>query len=448
MVGRLRSASQLLARLGYRARQEIHGGAWADAQPPQVRHNLRWFWFDGFFSAASDNIILTYLTLYVLALGASGIQIGLMSSLSSLSATLLLLPGALLAERIGRRKNITVISGGIFSRLMVLLLVFVPLVFPPGLVVVAAIGLSVLRDALANLSLPAWVSLTADIVPISHRGRYFGSRNIYMIIIGMATTLLGGEVITRLGQPLGYQIALGLAFGLGMISTISFARLRDPHPQARVTAQKVELSPIKLLKPLWSTRAFLAFSVTAALWNFSLNIAGPFFNVYMVQNLNASATTVGLLSIVSSLSSLPAQYFFGPLTDRLGPRRVMMITGLLIPFLPFSWLFITASWQIIPLNIFSGFMWGGYSLAAFNILLEVTPHAQRERTTALYQILVALSLAGGAALGGFLVSQFGYKSIFLGSAIGRWVSAGLFARFVPPSLGAPPDKDLDTTPVA
>jgi len=104
------------------------GGNWALTLPSGVRRNLRWFWGDGLLAAASDNIVVTYLVLYVLAMGASRAQIGLLSSLSSLSAALFLLPGALLVERLGRRKEITLMAGGGAARLILLVLALVPLV--------------------------------------------------------------------------------------------------------------------------------------------------------------------------------------------------------------------------------------------------------------------------------------------------------------------------------
>jgi len=413
------------------ADQQIHGGDWADAQPAAIRHNLKWFWFDGVLSSASENIIITYLALYVLALGASSAQIGWLSSLSSLSATIMLIPGALLVERIGRRKQIILLSGGVAARLVILLLVVTPWCFAGAGVVSIAIAFAVLRDGLNNLSLPAWVSLTADIVPLSWRGRYFGLRNIYMSIAGMASILVVGEIITRSDKPLGYQVALALAFGVGMLSTYSYAHLREiRQPSISRSAKQSAVSPLGILRALWASPVLLAVSLTSALWNFSLNIAGPFFNVYMVQHLFATPTMVGFLSIVSSLSGLPAQRILGPLADRWGPRRIMMVTGFIIPVLPFSWLFINAPWQIIPVNLLGGFIWGGYSLAVFNLLLELTPQELRARTTALYQVIVSVSLAAGAALGGVLVTQSGFKAVFLASAIGRFIAAVLFARFV------------------
>jgi predicted MFS family arabinose efflux permease len=42
-----------------------------------------------------------------------------------------------------------------------------------------------------------------------------------------------------------------------------------------------------------------------------------------------------------------------------------------------------------------------------------------------------LGLAGGAAIGAWVVTVWGYQAIFLCSAIGRMVAAFLFVRFVP-----------------
>ncbi len=113
---------------------------------PLTRHNMRWFWFDGLFASASENIIVTYLVLYLLALGASKAQIGLLSSLSSLSAALVLLPGAMLVERFGKRKQITVILG-VFTRLAIALLALIPLVLSGQAAIYAVIMFSVARDA-------------------------------------------------------------------------------------------------------------------------------------------------------------------------------------------------------------------------------------------------------------------------------------------------------------
>jgi MFS family permease len=404
------------------------GGDWAYSLPVEIQRNLHRFWYDGLFASASDNIIVTYLTLYVLALGATRAQIGLMSSLSSLSAALLLLPGAMLVERFRRRKELTVLFGGLVARFALLLLALIPFFLGEKGLIIGAIALSVGKDAFANLAFPGWISITADIVPMAGRGRYFGSRNFVMGIAGMVTVLAVGELITRVGQPSGYQLAIALAFLLGMISTYNFAQLKEPPPNAPTTP--VSMSPRVLWRDIRSHPAFLALAITSALWNFSLNIAGPFFGVYMVQNLKATATLVGMMSVVTSVSSLVFQRRLGKLADKWGAHRMMLISGLLIPILPLSWAFVTSIWHVIPINILSGLFWGAYNLASFNLLLELTPGEQRARYSAIYQIIVTAALAGGAAFGSWLITRWGYVAIFIGSGVGRLTAALLFARFV------------------
>ena len=407
------------------------GGEWAVSLSEQIKFNLYWFFFDGLFASASDNIVVTYVTLYILALGATRGQVGLMSSFSSLSAAVLLLLGAILVERYGHRKEFTVIFGGGIARLAILVLALLPLFIGKQAIVWVAIVFSVARDSFGNLAFPAWMSFTADIVPMEGRGRYFGSRNFIMGITGMLAILLVGELITRTSIPLGYQISLGLAFAFGMLSTFSFGHLRDPKGSLPPVKTAGSFSPSAMLREIQAHPVFLALSLVMAFWNFSLNIAGPFFNVYMVENLKFTASMVGITSIISTVASLLIQRRVGRLSDRWGPRKVQLISMFFIPILPLAWIYITQLWHVILLNSFGGALWGAFNLVSFNFLLSLTPDAQRARYSAFYQILVMLALAGGAAFGAWVVTQWGFQAIFLCSGIGRIIAVLLFVRFVP-----------------
>lgn len=142
--------------------------------------------------------------------------------------------------------------------------------------------------------------------------------------------------------------------------------------------------------------------------------------------------------MVSTLSALPGQRLFGVLADRWGPRRVQLITGLLIPLMPWAWAMTRSPWHVVPIELGAGFLWAGYNLASFNLLLLLTPEDRRSRYTALYQIVVMAALAGGAALGGGVASRWGYTTIFVLSGLGRLSAALLFARFVYKRVPASP----------
>ena len=104
------SLSFLWQRLRRSAAIITAGGSWSVQLPDGVQRNMRWYFLDGVFSSSQEAINLTYLTLFVLALGASKAQIGLMTSLASLAAVALLIPGAVLAQRFGKRKWVVVAS--------------------------------------------------------------------------------------------------------------------------------------------------------------------------------------------------------------------------------------------------------------------------------------------------------------------------------------------------
>jgi len=401
------------------------GGRWTDPLSPPVRHNLRWFWFDGVFAQASESIIVAYLSLFVLALGASRAQIGWMSALSSLSAAVLLLPGAAAVERWGHRKQICLLTGGGAARVTLLLLALLPLACSGPTAVAVAIGLAVARTASANLAVPAWTSLTADIVPLTWRGRYFASRNIAMGVVGMAVAYAVGVLITRAGDATGYPLAMGLAFAFGLASSLSFARLNDPslQPQAETGAAAVA-------RPRRIETKFRRLCAIAALWNLSLGIAGPFFGVYMVEGLRASAAFVGGIGVVNGLAALPGQRLFGLLSDRWGPRKVQLLTGLLIPLVPWGWALARTTWQLLPIELFSGFIWAGYGLSSFNFLLTLMPDARRARYSAIHQIVVLAAYASGSALGGLVATHWGYTATFAISGAGRLLAALLFAALI------------------
>jgi predicted MFS family arabinose efflux permease len=276
--------------------------------------------------------------------------------------------------------------------------------------------------------LPAWASLTADIVPLKWRGRFFASRNIAVGLVKIPLIYLVGLLITHTsspGNPVGYQLALGLAFVIGLAATVSYAIIREPDSSP--AQAKGRASWKSFAQHLRAHPEFLAFCATAALWNFSIRLAGPFFSVYLVKGLEATPEIVGLLSTISTLTALPGQRFFGTLADRWGAHKVQLVTGLIIPLLPLGWALTRSTWHTVPIHIVGGFLWAGYNLASFNMLLAITPEDLRPRYTALYQLVVMMALTVGPALGGVVVEQWGYYTVFILSGIGRLAAALLFA---------------------
>lgn len=393
--------------------------------------NLRFFWLDGLFAAMSDNFYISYVVLFALSYGATNGQVGGLTAVTNLLGAVALFPGARLIEMVGKRKPVVVWSGGGVARFMLLLLALFPLFVTKPLVAIALIVvLNGIRSFAANLSNPAWTSMVADIVPDLIRGRYFGSRNLAMGLAGLIVVSLSGRIIsmgnTRWGNVSGYQIVFFLAFAIGMVSTALFQQIKDPEATT-ATTHKHQRGDLR--KAIRHSPGYLGLVVSAFVWNLSLQVAAPFFNVYLVQVFDASAATIGILIGVSSFTALFGQRVFGKLLDTRGSIWVQLVCGFIIPVLPFAWVFITAPYQVGFINALGGFVWAGYNLATFNLLLILTPDEQRPRAVALYQTAVFFSAVVGPLLGGYLADAVSFKLLFGLSGIGRLLGMIMFFGF-------------------
>jgi MFS family permease len=421
----IRPARELAAELREQADEFTAGPRDPDADAqPESRRSRRLLWWDGLVSNFSESFVINFTNPFALALGATTGQIGWLSAFTNLASALALFPGARLVERTGQRKRIVVVSGGGIARLLLLMMALVPLFTRGTAAIYGLIALVTLRAFFNQLAFPAWSSMLADLVPTGIRGRYFAARNIGLAVAALIAAPLAGWLAERLGLPTGYQVSFFLAGLVGFGATAIFARIPDrPLPPAsHATTEKSE----GVRSILRTHPRFAGFTAVAFLWNLSLMIAGPFFSVYLVKDLGASPTQIGLLAAIFSVTNIAGQRIWGRLNDRRGAAWVMRITGFMIPGVPLLWSVAPNPWVLLGVEAFSGFVWAGYGLSSFNLLLSLTPAPQRARYTAIYQVSVFSSAFIGPLLGGACAAVLGIRPLFWISAAGRAVAATLF----------------------
>ncbi len=384
------------------------------------------FWWDGVWASVAEVALLNYLGVYLIAFGGSTGQVGLLASITSLASAVALFPGARFIEVYGRRKQTVIVSGGILSRLALVSFALVPFFADGDTAVWIVIALASVRAFFGFFSVPAWTSLAADIVPIGLRGRFFASRTAGMSIAALIAAPAAGWLIGSFAGLEGWQLVWVASAAAGAVSTFYYARI--PEPVVEAHHREHQMSGAGMFGDIMSDGNFLLCLGSVAVWNLALQIAGPFFNIYLVKELDASTTWVGALAAVPALTGLLGLRYFGALMDRAGTRHVLMVTGLLIPLMPFCWLFVTAPWQVIFINAAAGVLWAGYTLATSNIVMVMAPAAKRARYTAAFQAVTFAASFVAPLLGGWLIGAYGYYAIFAISAAGRLVGTLIMAR--------------------
>jgi MFS family permease len=412
-------AGVAVAGLALPGSKDDHSGAQIDAR--QVPTAFRAFWADGFFAAAQDAFILAYLPLLAHALGASALEIGLLSASMNLGAMLALYPGAIAARRATSRRWVVVFYAGIIGRLLLLGTALAVAFLTGKTALYLVIVLFTARAFIGNYTVPAWTSLAADVIPEHLRARYFASRNFAISGATLAITPLGGLLLDRGGFPGGYVAALTVSFVLGMGATIAYACI--PEPPAR--PEKKQRRPIRP-RAMLANHRFRAFVLATFCLHFATMIAGPFFNVYLRNQLGASNFSIGWLSTASAMAGLVGQLICGELMFRRGALWLTRATMLVFPALPLMWLFVDAPWMVLAPNIVGGFAWAAFNLANFQLLLEITEEGEREEYVAAFHMAMFAALFAAPFVGGAIIDLAGYKTAFLVSGLARFVSAGLF----------------------
>lgn len=395
---------------------------------PERRKGMRLFWWYGFLISMASAFADSYVTLYALALGASSLQIGTLSSASSFMAMLAPIPGAQWTARWGKRKAVVLISFGL-RRAVLLCALLAPFFLKGEALIYTAIALFALRAGLANLGNPAWTALAAEIVPVERRGHYFSSRKMVMALASMLFVPLAGQIIELFSVPRGYQVTFGISIILSAIALAYYSRI----PESSATKASRKSAGIKdFLHALTGNRTFLLFALTTIVWNFAWQFGGPYFSVYQVEVLKSTPRIIGLLSTASALVRVVGQPFWGRVIDRHGSRWTRAICTLIIPILPFFWIPMTKPWHALFVTVPSGFMWAGYELANFNLLLELPDERHQTQAIASYTTLIGLANIAGPLVGGQVVETLGFHWTFALSGIGRMVGALLFILAIRP----------------
>lgn len=409
-----------------------------------IRTSLKASTIDGIFAAIFVSITSgVLLTNFLLQLGASPIEIGMLSSIPML-LNLLQPLGAYFADRTTSRHIYCLWIFGVSRLLWLFLILGIGWVSwsttDPHRLVSWTLGMVLVTHILEALGSSSWVSWMAALVPHRLRGRYFGFRNS----AGSLTNLLSAPLLAFVvsawpsGPIHGYGVVLFLGVVLGIVSLGFQFFMVDVNPQHPVQSvfskSKPEnpnkgdegKRPVNILKDL----NFMIFLLYFGVWTFAVNLSTPFFNLYLLDNLKLDLNWVTLYTSLTAGATLVMLVLWGKLADRLGNRPLLLLVGILAAITPLLWLAVGADsisqWVWLPLiHLFSGGTWAAIELCSSNIQMEVAPVEHPSSYFAIAAAVAGVCGALGTTAGGELaqLTQFGgLPGLFALSAVVRLVA--------------------------
>lgn len=394
----------------------------------RIKRALRYSTAEGMAGGAMRGAGDQFVSAYAVALGASNVQLSLLTSIPGVLGALAQTTSAQLVALLGTRKRVVLLFVAL-NGLMWLPILSIGLLSPSNgtLWLIAFQSLYTLFTLMAS---PPWGSIMAEVVPNRIRGRYFGWRSRLTTLANMAALFAAGGLLQlfRNHGLIGFVVVFSLAFTFRMVSLGLMTTLIElPHnPKS-----EEKLNPATFLRQLPNTNLgktmLYLFSVS-----FVVNLAGPFFAPYMLRELNLSYLTYTILELISHMASVWSVTHWGAAADRTGNRKMLAIAGILISSVPLLWIISRNTMYLGFAELCSGLAWAGFNLVSINLIYDSTTAHNRTAYLAYFSAGGSIASSLGALTGGLLIGHLPalkgstILSVFLLSGILRILVAAVF----------------------
>lgn len=381
----------------------------------QTGKSLQFAIRDGIFFSLMTGFGESYFGAFAIFLKATNPQIALIASLPQLLGAFFQFVSVRLLNLLKSRKAI-ILPGVIGQAMTWLLVLSIPFFFHDR-GTSWLIGGVIAYFVLGSFANPAWNSLMGDLVDSRKRGEYFGRRSRFMSVAAFGSLCLAGMILHRMEQAgnvgVGFAIVFSIALVARLISASYLFRMKEPTYVPRAEDQ---FSIWQFIRDGRKTN-FGRFVAYTAFIHFAVQISGPFIAPYLLRDLKFTYLQFMFTSAATVLAQFMTLHMWGRLGDQFGNKKVLNLTGLLLPLIPLCWLFTTDFYLILAIQMFGGLAWAGFSLSMGNFVFDTVSPPKRAQCIAIYNSANAIGIFCGASLGGFLSSRLPDQVSFWGVQI-------------------------------
>ena len=357
-----------------------------------------------------EQLWIRFMPKYLEALGASAIALGAYGSFKRIVDTLYQYPGGWLADKIGRKRALTLFN--IIAATGYLLYL---LTSRWELVVVGTL----LVMAWSSMSQPAIFALIGDTLSHSKRAMGFSVQSIWKRVPIVIAVPLGGYLLARFGLVSGMRIGFGVALLFALVAIYLQSRFyRDVAPSQ--DAQRTKLHLVWRLMP----RSLKRLLLVDCLVRFGSAMAAIYvvlwvINVYGKTPLEFGAL-ISLQTVIAIVGYLPAAY----LADRWGRQPFILATFAFFTLFPLSLVLLPSKW------LFLAFVVGGLreigEPARKARIVDLAEETHRGRIIGLYYQIRGFTTIPAPLLGG-LLWHYGYSWPFILGGIASGLGLVLYA---------------------
>ncbi len=392
-----------------------------------TRLNVRWLCREVAWAGVGGGIVVSFLSIFALRLGASATEVGLLTTGPALAGIICPLPSArIVSRRWGKRIVVLPLA---LNRLLYAVLVCVPMA-PSSMQVPLLVAAVTLASVPGALFTTAFVPLLAKVLPTEIRAHVVGVRSTLSGLTSTLTVLVVGKFLDVLRFPLNFQIAFIVGLITTQMSTALISRITVPALNETPAAAPRSAGAWSRANPeaRQERAAFWRFTVGAFVFNLGIFVPSALYPIVQVDKLHASNGWIGAIATAGGLAGVICSSLAARAVTRYGNRMVLVVSGLAYSAMPIG----AALAPSVMVYMFVAAAMGGLGafigISLFQCLLDAAPVSRQTHYTATYSMVVNGAVAGGPLLGTFLLGLSGLTLAFaVGAALIFLGSLGLLA---------------------
>lgn len=372
------------------------------------QRNLAICWLGAFMTVAGMTLVLPFLPLYLEELGLKDVaQVELWSGwafgVTTILAALVSPLWGRLADQHGRKLMLLRASLG-----MAIITTAMGFCTQPWHLV----ALRFLMGAVAGY-VSASTTLVATQTPRERSGWAMGVLSTGVVAGSLLGPLLGGYLSELLGLRRVFW-ATGAMIFVSFLLTLCFLveTFKPEHKQ--------NLSGREVWQALPSRRLLVAMFVASSLLNFAMLTIEPVITVYIKQLLAGGshvALMAGVVVSAAGVANLLAAPQLGKLSDRIGPRKVLVGSLLFSALMLVPQAYVRNPWELTALRFGLGLATGGLLPAVNAVVRQLAPDHVAGRVFGYNQSALYVGTTIGPIAGGWVAAHLGIPAVFLLTAV-------------------------------
>jgi len=367
--------------------------------------------FSIFATVTGVGIVVPLLPVYAHNLGASGIYIGLIFGVFSLSRTLFLPYFGALSDKKGRKPFIV---AGLF------LYSFISFAFLLADNVQSLIIIRFFHGISSAMMMPVILAYVGDITPVNREGLTMGLFNMSMFFGLSLGPLIGGALKDRFNLDASF-ICMGL---LAFIGFLLSACLLPPKSSEKIIQRKEKPAN---WKQLLKNRNIVGLFIFRFSYAACIGIIWGFLPVFASSKFSISSSLIGILVMTGVFVSGSLNMPMGYLADRLNKKAMVVTGGLIVSFALYSFVWAGGFSGLFLSNFFFG-LGGGISISALMALAILKGNKTKAMGSVMGLMTMghSLGMGLGSLFAGLMMDTFELRYAFSFGSIIMMCGVALF----------------------